>query len=60
VVDIQQSVDRMLADTTPATVGTSGTVGGNEAAGGVVSVDRGRLLQVRRQLDALLATLNRR
>lgn len=60
VVDIQQSVDRMLADTTPATVGTSGTVGGHEAAGSVVSVDRGRLLQVRRQLDALLAALNRR
>ena len=27
VVDIQQVVDRMLADTTPAPVGTSGTVG---------------------------------
>jgi lipid-binding SYLF domain-containing protein len=57
VVEIQQSVDRMLAETTPAAVGTSGS---NDAAGGTVAVDRGRLMQIRRQLDALLATLNRR
>ena len=60
VVDIQQAVDRMLADTTPATVGTSGTVGASEKAGDIVSVDRARLMQIRRQLDALLATLNKR
>jgi lipid-binding SYLF domain-containing protein len=60
VVDIQQSVDRMLAETTPAAVGTSGTVGANDAANGTVAVDRARLLQLRQQLDALLATLNRR
>ena len=60
VVDIQQSVDRMLADTTPAAVGTSGTVGANEMAHGAIAVDRGRLLQLRQQIDALLATLNRR
>jgi lipid-binding SYLF domain-containing protein len=59
IVDIQQAVDRMLADTTPAAVGTSGTSGGEKAAG-TVNVDRARLMQVRRQLDALLATLNRR
>ena len=59
VVDIQQSVDRLLADTTPAPVGTSGTVGALEASG-TIAVDRGRLLQIRQQLDALLATLNRR
>jgi len=57
VVDIQQSVDRMLAETTPAAVGTSGS---NDTAGGTIAVDRGRLMQIRRQLDALLATLNRR
>jgi SH3 domain-containing YSC84-like protein 1 len=56
VIDIQQSVDRMLADTTPAAVGTAGS---NETTAGAVSVDRGRLLQIRRQLDALLAALNR-
>jgi lipid-binding SYLF domain-containing protein len=57
VVDIQQSVDRLLAETTPAAVGTSGS---NDTASGTVAVDRGRLMQIRRQLDALLATLNRR
>jgi SH3 domain-containing YSC84-like protein 1 len=56
VIDIQQSVDRMLADTTPAAVGTAGS---NEVTGGSITVDRGRLLQIRRQLDALLAALNR-
>jgi len=56
VIDIQQSVDRMLADTTPAAVGTTGS---NETTAGAIPVDRGRLLQLRRQLDALLAALNR-
>jgi SH3 domain-containing YSC84-like protein 1 len=60
VVDIQQALDRMLADTTPAAVGTSGTVGGSESGGGAVSIERARLVQLRRQIDALLATLNRR
>ena len=62
VVDIQQTLDRILADTTPAPVGTAGTAGttGGSAASGTVSVDRARLLQLRQQLDALLATLNRR
>jgi lipid-binding SYLF domain-containing protein len=57
VVDIQQALDRMLADTTPSAVGTSGS---KESGGGTVAIDRGRLLQIRQQLDALLATLNRR
>jgi len=56
VIDIQQSLDRLLADTTPAAVGTSGS---SETASGTTSVDRARLLQIRRQLDALLAALNR-
>jgi lipid-binding SYLF domain-containing protein len=59
VVDIQQSIDRMLADTTPAPIGTTGTAGSGAAAS-AVSVDRARLLQLRQQLDALLASLNRR
>jgi lipid-binding SYLF domain-containing protein len=60
VLDIQQAVDRMLSDTTPAAVGTTGTSGGNEPRSGAVTVDRGRLMQIRQQLDALLATLSRR
>src|SRR6185436_5222269 len=58
VVDIQQTVDRILADTTPAPVGTSGAA--DEVVSGTVRVDRARLLQLRQQLDALLATMNRR
>jgi lipid-binding SYLF domain-containing protein len=58
VVDIQQTVDRLLADTTPAPVGTSGTADSVEP--GTVRVERARLLQLRQQLEALLATLNRR
>jgi lipid-binding SYLF domain-containing protein len=63
VVDIQQTLDRILADTTPAPVGTSGTRGAataDAAAGGAVTVDRTRLLQLRQQLDQLVAALNRR
>ena len=55
VVDLQQMLDRILADTTPAPVGTTGTAGG-----GTVTVDRARLLQLRQQLDAMMAALNRR
>jgi lipid-binding SYLF domain-containing protein len=55
VVDIEQTLDRILADTTPAPVGTSGT-----ARSEVVTVERARLVQLRQQLDALLAALNRR
>jgi len=60
VVDIQQTLDRLLADTTPAPVGTTGTAGVPDAASGSIVVDRARLMQLRQQLDALLASLNRR
>ena len=52
VVDIQQTVDRLLADTTPAPVGTSGTADTVESS--TVRVDRARLLQLRQQLEAVL------
>jgi SH3 domain-containing YSC84-like protein 1 len=58
VVDLQQMLDRILADTTPAAVGTSGT--GRASSTGTVTVDRARLLQVRQQLDVMMAALNRR
>jgi lipid-binding SYLF domain-containing protein len=58
VVDIQQTVDRLLADTTPAPVGTTGSADSIEPS--TVRVERARLLQLRQQLEALLATLNRR
>jgi lipid-binding SYLF domain-containing protein len=58
IVDIQQALDRILADTTPAPVGTSGTVGA--AGSGTVTLDRTRLLQLRQQLDGLVAAINKR
>ena len=58
VVDLQQMLDRILADTTPAPIGTSGT--GRASSTGTVTVDRARLLQLRQQLDAMLAALNKR
>ena len=57
VVDLQQMLDRILADTTPAPVGTSGTAGASSS--GTVTVDRARLLQLRQQLDAMMAALRR-
>ena len=60
VVDIEQTLDRVLADTTPASVGTSGSVGAPPERGGPVTVDRARLMHLRRQLDTLLGALNGR
>jgi lipid-binding SYLF domain-containing protein len=61
LVDLQQMVDRMLADATPAPVGTSGTTDSPAARNaGPVTVDRGRLLQLRHQIDTVLASLSRR
>ena len=60
VIDIQQSIDRLLAETTPAAVGTSGAGDPAAATSSTVTVDRARLIQLRQQLGALLAALNRR
>jgi SH3 domain-containing YSC84-like protein 1 len=63
LVDAQQMIDRLLADTTPAAVGTSGTAGttgDDRARTGTVTVDRARLLQLRQQIDAVIAALNKR
>jgi hypothetical protein len=64
VVDIQQSLDRILADTTSAAVGTSGTAAATRTdaatTSATVTVERARLMQLRQQLDALIASLNKR
>jgi lipid-binding SYLF domain-containing protein len=57
VVELQQNLDRLLADTTPRPVGTSGTIG--RAQPETVPIDRARLEQIRLQLNAILAALNR-
>ena len=62
-IDIQQTLDRILAETTPAPVGTTGQVRATTtdlpAPSAAVTVDRARLLQLRRQLDALIGALNK-
>ena len=57
VAEMQQNLDRLLADTAPRPVGTSGTIG--RAQPDTVPVDRARLEQIRLQLNAILAALNR-
>ena len=57
VVEMQQNLDRLLADTTPRPVGMSGTIG--RAQPETVLIDRARLEQIRLQLSGILATLNR-
>jgi hypothetical protein len=64
VVDIQQILDRILAETTPAPVGTSGaskaaTTDVQTTGSTAVTVERARLLQLRRQLEALLGALDK-
>jgi lipid-binding SYLF domain-containing protein len=57
ILDMQLTIDRLLTVSPPAPVGTSGTYASPPEEG--VTVDRARLLQLRQQLDAMLAVLNR-
>jgi len=56
VVTLQQAIDRLLAE--PGAAGTSGAE--EPRTGGTITVDRARLGQIRQQLDALLAALDKR
>jgi lipid-binding SYLF domain-containing protein len=60
VIDIQQAIDRLLAETTPSPVGTSGAADPAANSSSTVTVDRARLIHLRQQLGALLTALNRR
>jgi len=57
IADMQRTLDRLLADAGKAPVGTTGTT---EASARTVSVDRATLQQLRQQLDALSAALERK
>jgi hypothetical protein len=60
LVDAQQTIDRLLSETTAAPVGTSGSTSDDHRRSGMITVDRARLLQLRQQIDAALAQLNKR
>ena len=54
IVDMQQTLDRLVLDSSSRAVGTRGS------SGATVTVDRARLVQLRRELDALPLALDRR
>jgi lipid-binding SYLF domain-containing protein len=61
IAAMQQLLDRMIAsDNPPPSVGTAGTTADSPSPGSMVTVSRAQLLQLRQQLDALIAALNRR
>jgi lipid-binding SYLF domain-containing protein len=62
-VEAQETIDRLLADASPATVGTSGAgapTAGDRGGTATVTVDRARLLHVRQQLEVLVGRLDGR
>jgi SH3 domain-containing YSC84-like protein 1 len=61
IAAMQQLLDRMIAsDNPPPPVGTSGATADSPGSGSMVTVSRAQLLQLRQQLDSLIAALNRR
>jgi SH3 domain-containing YSC84-like protein 1 len=64
IAEMQQTLDRLVTEGTeesssPAATGTIGTTG-TETRATTIAVDRARLIQLRQQLDALAAALDRR
>ena len=62
---MQQTLDRLLADASSGATGTSGAANpgsttADAGATGTITVDRARLVQLREQLGALIAALNKR
>lgn len=62
VVQIGQSLDRLIANSSSNATGTAGTTGttSDEAAPGTVVVNRAELVALRQQIAALLASIDRR
>jgi len=54
---MQQTLDRLIAGASPSPVGTTGSAASQS---GTVTVDRAALMQLRQQLEAAIAALNRR
>jgi SH3 domain-containing YSC84-like protein 1 len=61
LVDAQQTLDRILADTTPSAVGTSGSPSDTaRPSATTITVERERLIQLRSQIEAAIAAMNKR
>jgi len=59
LLDVRHGIDVLLADAASPAVGTTGG-GDDQRRSGVVAVDRVRLVQIRQQIEALIAALDRR
>ena len=59
LTSMQQTLDRLISNAVPSPVGTAGSASAPTETGTLV-VDRAALMQLRQQLAAALATLNRR
>lgn len=57
VVALQQAIDRLIID---AETSPTGTTGGAASGADTIAVSRERLMQLRRQLDAILAIIDKR
>jgi len=60
VVELQQTIDRLVADANASAVGTGGASTDATANAATVTVSRERLADLRRQVAALLASIDKR
>ncbi len=60
VVELQQTIDRLVADANASAVGTGGASTDATASGATLTVSRERLAELRRQVAALLASIDKR
>jgi SH3 domain-containing YSC84-like protein 1 len=60
LVELQQSIDRLLSEARPAPVGTAGTTTDTGSGDTTLAVSRDRLTELRRQVAAILAALDKR
>ena len=58
IVELQQTIDRLVADADASAVGTGGA--STDTTGATVTVSRARLAELRRQIAALLASVDKR
>ncbi|HEY2905652.1 MAG TPA: lipid-binding SYLF domain-containing protein [Vicinamibacterales bacterium] len=60
VVELQQTIDRLVADANASAIGTGGASADTTANGATLAVSRERLGELRRQVAALLAQIDKR